>query len=158
MSKKLDNKESDNKEPENIESIIISIRGTKYKLPEQLEYEQYYLVSKLIDESNIDFTKFFNFSKGKSDNLKIGMEVMKFLNDLIKVDILPKFFSLILLPLKDGIIVEFDSEKAEQYESDMRKLTDLDIVNVAQSFFVGRGILMGGGLNVLQGFKTMKAN
>jgi len=154
---KQDEVKSD-KEPEEIQEVVVEIRGKKYVLPSNLEYEQYYKASKLIDESDIDFTQFIGFEKQKN-NLQVGMEIMKFLNSMVKANILPEFFSIILVPQKeDGTHSYWEENEAKGYIPDMRKLTDVDMMDIAQSFFVGRGILMSGGFSALQGFKGLKKN
>lgn len=135
------------------ERLKIALKGKTFVVPEEVLYNQYFRINKILDEIKVSAKELVDLSNNSDSGLKIGMNVGIILSELLKQDKLPNFFAVLLLP--EGAEI-WEPKMEEDNVEFMRYIGDKTAVGVMTDFLSGRVDLILEIMSFFQSFTTGK--
>ncbi|MFA5299745.1 MAG: hypothetical protein WC389_16290 [Lutibacter sp.] len=117
----------------------VVIKGVNYVVPEEVNYLQYYTLSKILQEVKVKLNEILDVQKKADGVIETSLNVASVIEALMESDKLPDVFSVLLVPENTEYWTE---DLIEKNRENMKYLGDKTFVSILTDFLNGRGTLI----------------
>lgn len=123
--------------------MIYTINDKKFTIPEKTLYIQYKKIIALLEQLELEDGVLNRTPSSDNAEVKYDVNIGKILLKLVEKDILPEFFSIILVPVKeDGTEEKWNEDLAKKILNDMFYISDDVALEVIKNFLLSKAELV----------------
>lgn len=132
------------------EKKVYSVKGKNFILPDEVAYNQYYNINKILEDAKISVNDLADI-KERGSKIKMSFGIGKVLNAILAQNKIPEFLATLLIP--EGAEC-WEPEMVAENKDILMYMGDKSIMEMVQGFLSGRADLIIEIILYFQNFMT----